>query len=146
MISLIIAGGISAAAASQTTAFQWPDINNHTLLGEVVPAKDVVCRNRWGTPMLPDGKGGYSLIAPINKDWIRESLYQPPVAPNGMVAYRPLPPVQEVIVEQPSISQPTTVTPPAAPSAPAPAMQAPVEPTLPAADAAAPAFDAPAPQ
>jgi hypothetical protein len=145
MISLIIAGGISAAAASQTTAVTWPDINNHTLRGEIVPAKDVVCRNRWGTPMLPDGKGGYSLIAPINQDWIRESLYQPPVAPNGMVAYRPLPPEQEVVVEPPApapIPQPTTVTPPAAPSAPA-AQQAPVEPTLPAADATAPAPAAP---
>ena len=144
MISLIIAGGISAAAASQTTAVNWPDINNHTLRGEIVPAKDVVCRNRWGTPMLPDGKGGYSLIAPINKDWIRESLYQPTVAPNGMVAYRPLPPEQEVVIEQPAIPQPTTVAPPAASSAPAPAVQqAPVEPTLPASDTAAQAPAAP---
>jgi hypothetical protein len=139
MISLLIAGGISLAAAPQTTAFQWPDINNHTLLGQAVPAKDVVCRNRWGTPMLPDGKGGYSLIAPINKDWIRESLYQPPYAPNGMVAYRPLPPAQETvtITEQP-IPQPATT----APTAPAPVNQAPVEPTLPSADTTAPAAPA----
>jgi hypothetical protein len=137
MISLIIAGGISLAAAPQTTTVQWPEINNHTLLGQPVPAKDVVCRNRWGTPMLPDGKGGYSLIAPINKDWIQESLQQPPWAPNGMVAYRPLPPAQEVVVEQPVPTTPSTTT------APAPAPQAPVEPTMPAADATAPATTAP---
>jgi hypothetical protein len=145
MISLIIAGGISAAAASQTTAVTWPDINNHTLRGEIVPAKEVVCRNRWGTPMLPDGKGGYSLIAPINQKWIDESLQQPPWAPNGMVAYRPLPPMQEVVIEQPAIPQPTTVAPPTVPTAPAPAAElTPVEPTMPAADATAPAPDAPA--
>jgi hypothetical protein len=136
MISLIIAGGISAAAASQTTEVTWPDMNNHTLRGEIVLAKEVVCRNRWGTPMLPDGKGGYSLIAPINRVWIEESLQQPPWAPNGMVAYRPLPPAQEVVVEQPAAApQPA----PSTTAAPAPAPQAPVEPTMPAADTAAPA-------
>lgn len=88
-------------------------MNNHTLLGEVIPAKDVVTRNRWGTPMLPDGKGGYSLIAPINQDFIRQSLIIPPRTTN-MVAYRPLPPVVE---EQPAIVDP------AAPAAvPAPAL------------------------
>jgi hypothetical protein len=79
MISLIIAGGISAAAASQTTEVTWPDMNNHTLRGEIVLAKEVVCRNRWGTPMLPDGKGGYSLIAPIN----RVDRGEPPAAAMG---------------------------------------------------------------
>ncbi|MFA7234020.1 MAG: hypothetical protein WC076_07900 [Terrimicrobiaceae bacterium] len=51
---------------------------NHALRGELIPAKEVVCRNMWGTPMLPDGKGGYSLIAPINPAFIAESLIQPP--------------------------------------------------------------------
>jgi len=39
----------------------------------------VVCRDRWGTPMLPDGKAGYSLIAPIKKSLIAQSLWIPPV-------------------------------------------------------------------
>lgn len=140
MISLIIAGGISVAAASQTTAVNWPEINNHTLRGDAIPAKDVVCRNRWGTPMLPDGKGSYSLIAPINRVWIKESLQQPPWAPNGMVAYRPLPPAQEVVIEQPiAAPQPT----PAVSEPTVPVTQAPVEPTMPAADATAPAATTP---
>jgi len=129
MISLIIAGGISAAAAS-STQFEWPDIMNHTLLGEQIPAREVVCRNRWGTPMLPDGKGGYSLIAKIDPILIRESLIIPPVSPDDMVAFRPLPPVPEAATEQPAApaapAAPTSPTVPAAPSVPAaPAAPAP---------------------
>lgn len=60
---------------------------NHTLRGELIPAHEVVCRNRWGTPMLPDGKGGYSLIAPINPDFIALSLMQPPRT--SMLPFRP---------------------------------------------------------
>jgi hypothetical protein len=29
--------------------------------------------------MLPDGKGGYSLIAPINPEYIAQGLIQPPI-------------------------------------------------------------------
>jgi hypothetical protein len=94
MISLLIAGGVYVAASSPTTT--WPDIDNHTLRGEKIPSSQVVCRNMWGTPMLPDGTGGYSLIAPINQDWIKESLIIPPKT-TGMVAYRPLPPLVERI-------------------------------------------------
>jgi hypothetical protein len=140
MISLIIAGGVSMAANAQS--IQWPDIDNHTLRGEAIAASKVVCRDRWGTPMLPNGKGGYSLIAAINEDYIKESLIQPPQDTRGMVAYRPLPPV-EVTVETPvAVPQPSTITPPSE-SGPAPVSAAPVEAPLP--DAAAPA-DAPAPQ
>jgi hypothetical protein len=64
-----------------------PDLINHTLRGEKVPAKEIVCRNRWGTLMLPDGKGGYSLISPINQDFIDFSLVQPPKS--RMEAFRP---------------------------------------------------------
>ena len=53
-------------------------MTNHTLRGEPILARDVVCRNRWGTPMLPDGTGGYSLIAPISPEFIARSLIQPP--------------------------------------------------------------------
>jgi hypothetical protein len=53
---------------------------NHTLAGEKIPSKQVVCRNRWGTPMLPDGKAGYSVIAPIKKGLITQSLWIPPVS------------------------------------------------------------------
>lgn len=64
-----------------------PELVNHTLRGERVLAMEVVCRNRWGTPMLPDGKGGYSLISPINQELIDFSLVQPPKTP--MVPFRP---------------------------------------------------------
>lgn len=74
---LILAGGAFLGLATPQPE---PEIElyNHTLLGEQVPAKDVVCRNRWGTPMLPDGLAGYSLIAPINNEYIAFSLVQPP--------------------------------------------------------------------
>ena len=60
---------------------------NHTLRGELIPAKEVVCRTRWGTPMLPDGKGSYSLISPINPEFIALSLIQPPKTAGPV--YRP---------------------------------------------------------
>ena len=53
---------------------------NHTLLGQKILASQVVCRNRWGTPMLPDSTGGYSLIAPIKNDLIDQSLWIPPIS------------------------------------------------------------------
>lgn len=55
-------------------------MNNHTLAGEKIPSSKVVCRNQWGTPMLPDGKAGYSLIAPIKTNLISQSLWIPPVS------------------------------------------------------------------
>jgi hypothetical protein len=151
MISLIIAGGVYVAATTQTTTTQWIDINNHTLRGETILASQVVCRNRWGTPMLPDGKGGYSLIAPINPIFIRESLIIPPKT-TTMVAYRPLPPIIEtrtIVVPATPQSGPAAPAPDAAPApaaestfdaAPAPAGTD----ALPAADTAAPAAEAPA--
>jgi hypothetical protein len=76
MTWLIIAGGVFVGSALQ--APELPDMYNFTLAGERVIASDVVCRNRWGTPMLPDGKGGYSLIAPINEEFIARSVIIPP--------------------------------------------------------------------
>ncbi len=72
---LLIAGGafLGAMATPQDS-----DLFNHTLRGEKILAKQVVCRNMWGTPMPPDGKGGYSLIAPLNAQFIENSLLQPP--------------------------------------------------------------------
>jgi len=72
---LLIAGGsfLGTLATPQET----PMIN-HTLRGESVLASEVVCRNRWGTPMMPDGTGGYSLTAPIIPEFIARSLIQPP--------------------------------------------------------------------
>ena len=64
---------------------------NHTLKGEQIPAAQVVCRDRWGTPMLPDGKGSYSLIAPINKKLIAQSLWIPPVSGKRPVAIAAVP-------------------------------------------------------
>jgi len=73
---LIIAGGSSFLG---TLELPPPEvINNHTLAGEKIPSTQVVCRDRWGTPMLPGGKGGYSLIVPIKKDLIAQSLWIPP--------------------------------------------------------------------
>lgn len=74
---LLIAGGSSFLGSLELPP---PEvINNHTLAGEKIPSIQVVCRDRWGTPMLPNGKGGYSLIAPINKSLIAQSLWVPPV-------------------------------------------------------------------
>ena len=74
---LLIAGGSSFLGTLELPPPQV--INNHTLAGEKIPSTQVVCRDRWGTPMLPNGKAGYSLIAPINKDLIAQSLWVPPV-------------------------------------------------------------------
>ena len=92
MTWLLIAGGLmltQTTTTTQTTTF--PELYNHTLLGELILADKVVCRNRYGTPMLPDGTGGYSLIAPINDEFIERSLFIPPLTSG--VAYRPLPPI-----------------------------------------------------
>jgi len=84
MISFLIAGGAFIGAVTHPE----PVLMNHTLRGEQIPAKQVVCRTMWGTPMLPDGKGGYSVIAPINQEYIARSLVQPPIT-DGPV-YRPI--------------------------------------------------------
>jgi hypothetical protein len=81
---LLLAGG---AFLGVVTTQPEPELINHTLRGEKIPAKEVVCRNRWGTPMLPNGKGGYSIIAPINQDFIDFSLVQPPKS--TMAPFRP---------------------------------------------------------
>lgn len=82
MLSLLLAGGAFLGSVTQTTTssstLSGVEFYNHTLRGERILASEVVCRNRWGTPMLPDGKGGYSLIAPINISFIELSLLQPP--------------------------------------------------------------------
>jgi hypothetical protein len=72
---LLIAGG---AFFGTFVTPQEPAMVNHTLRGESILAKEVVCRSRWGTPMLPTGTGSYSLIAPINPEFIARSLIQPP--------------------------------------------------------------------
>lgn len=84
MLSLLIAGGAFFGAVTQPVE---PEMYNHTLRGERVLAKEVVCRTMWGTPMLPDGKGSYSVIAPINPEFIERSLFQPPISTG--VAWRP---------------------------------------------------------
>lgn len=84
MLPLLLAGGAFLGVVSQPE----PELYNHTLRGERILASQVVCRNRWGTPMLPDGKGGYSLIAPINQAYIDFSLVQPPKTAN-MIPFRP---------------------------------------------------------
>ncbi len=75
MIPFLIAGG---SLLTTLVIPDEPDLKNHTLAGAEVKAKEVVCRNAWGTPMLPDGRGSYSLIAPVDPVLIERSLIQPP--------------------------------------------------------------------
>lgn len=76
--AFLIAGGSSFLGNIELPAEV--QMMNHTLAGEKIPSAQVVCRNRWGTPMLPDGKAGYSVIAPIKKGLIAQSLWIPPVS------------------------------------------------------------------
>lgn len=76
--SLFLAGGSSFLGNLEIP--DAPVMNNHTLAGEKISSSKVVFRNRWGTPMLPDGKAGYSLIAPIKTNLIAQSLWIPPVS------------------------------------------------------------------
>lgn len=78
LTSLLLAGGSSFLGNLQLPAAEMT--TNHTLLGEKIAADKVVCRDRWGTPMLPNGKAGYSLIAPISSNLIAQSLWIPPVS------------------------------------------------------------------
>ena len=83
MTPLLLLPKLFLAGASMLFTMQVPQeipVDNHTLAGEKIAAAQVVTRSRWGTPMLPDGKGGYSLIAPINKKFIAQSLWIPPVS------------------------------------------------------------------
>lgn len=97
MLSLFLAGGAFLGNITQTTTVSQVEMYNHTLRGERILASEVVCRNRWGTPMLPDGKGGYSLIAPINQEFIDMSLFQPPISSSKPgFPFRPVTVVQVV--------------------------------------------------
>lgn len=75
---LLLAGGIIFTPSPSTPAQPEVDLKNHTLAGEVVMAKEVVTRNRWGTPMMPNNVSGYSIIQPIVPALITQSLIQPP--------------------------------------------------------------------
>ncbi len=75
MLPLLLAGGAYLGSLVVPTT----EMVNHTLRGDRVLASEVVCRNQWGTPMMPDGKGGYSVIAPIIPEFIARSLIQPPL-------------------------------------------------------------------
>jgi hypothetical protein len=93
MTWLLIAGGMFFSTPTVNQPDE-PDLTNYTLLAERVLAREVVTRNRWGTPMLPDGKGGYSVIASVNPDFISASLIQPPKT--GGPVFRPARPTVEV--------------------------------------------------
>ena len=92
---LLIAGGASFLGTLQLPPVT--PLNNHTLAGEKIPSVQVVTRDRWGTPMLPDVKAGYSLIAPINKKLIRQSLWIPPVSGTRPAAEVPAPVAEPVV-------------------------------------------------
>lgn len=80
MIPLLITGG---TVLSTIVPPELPDMMNHTLSGIEVQSTNVVCRNRWGTPMMPTGEGSYSLIAVPEAPFIAQSLIQPPNSPKG---------------------------------------------------------------
>mgnify|MGYP006276114783 CR=1 FL=1 len=100
---LFLAGGAFLGSLEIPAA---PELMNHTLPGEKIPAAQVVCRSRWGTPMPPDGKAGYSLVAPykytpgVTNALIKQSLWIPPVSgkrPEVDVPEVVLPVVQKVV-------------------------------------------------
>lgn len=78
MFWLLIAGGIVFTPTPSQQPVAPVETVNHLLLGDPVPAKDVVTRNRWGTPMMPLGNGGYSLIQAYVEEYVKQSLIQPP--------------------------------------------------------------------
>jgi hypothetical protein len=84
---LLIAGGILFTPSPAPEPAPPIETINHTLLSETLPAKQVVTRNRWGTPMLPDDKGGYSVIQAVVEPNIARSLIQPPIT--GGPIFRP---------------------------------------------------------
>lgn len=86
---LLIAGGIFLTPTPQTPKVEIPELINHTLLGETVPVKQVLTRNRWGTPMLPDDKGSYRLNQGIDEANITRSLILPPLT--RVTVFRPNP-------------------------------------------------------
>lgn len=122
---LLIAGGSSFLGNVEMPTLT--QTMNHTLKGEQIPSAQVVCRDQWGTPMLPDGKGSYSLIAPINKKLIAQSLWIPPVSGKrpALVASKSVAPASS-----PAVPVPLSL-PEALPTTPAPA--------TPPSEAAAPA-------
>jgi hypothetical protein len=75
MIPFLIAG---SSVLATLVAPEPIESINHTLLGVKVKSKEVVTRNIWGTPMMPDGKGSYSITAPPQPVFIERSLIQPP--------------------------------------------------------------------
>ena len=66
MLTFLIAGG---SLITTLVPPELPDFQNHLLNGTPVLAKEVVCRDRWGTPMMPDPQ------------LIERSLTQPPLTP-----------------------------------------------------------------
>jgi hypothetical protein len=95
---LLIAGGSSFLGTLQVPA---PSvINNHTLVGEKIPSNQVVCRDRWGTPMPPDTRAGYSLIAPVKGSLIAQSLWVPPI--HGERPSRQVLPVKATVTTAPA--------------------------------------------
>ncbi len=122
MTSLLLLPKIFIAGGAFLGAFQAPaavDIPNHTLAGEVIPSSQVVCRDRWGTPMLPDNKAGYSLIAPIKKNLIAQSLWIPPVSGKR-------PEEAKAVITAAKPTAPVAAPAPVVPSAPAVAAPSPL--------------------
>ena len=126
MTPLLLLPKLFLAGGSLLGTMQIPQeipVDNHTLAGEKIAAVQVVTRSRWGTPMLPDGKGGYSLIAPTNKKFIAQSLWIPPVSGTRPAVEVMVATNQSTILPANVGSAPTATTPSVtAPAASAPAV------------------------
>jgi hypothetical protein len=109
----LIAGGASFLGTLELPSN--PVVNNYTLAGEKIPSTQVVCRDRWGTPMLPNGMAGYSVIAPIKKNLIAQSLWVPPVQGER--------PIKAPLVAPPSPVASPVVAVPASASGPVPVLR-----------------------
>jgi hypothetical protein len=61
-ISILSAGcATHTENRKQVVAVEYVACDNHLLDGTPVDGGRVQCRNQYGTPMVPDGKGGYCL-------------------------------------------------------------------------------------
>jgi hypothetical protein len=142
MIPFLIAGG---SVVTTLIAPEPVDTINHTLLGVKVKAKEVVTRNMWGTPMMPDGKGSYSLIAPPEPVLIERSLIQPPKT--SAPTFEPDKPYPLDSLTQQAEEKVTAATEPTIPVVAQPQVEAPLPSEAPAIleDGASGAFEEPAP-
>jgi len=64
VVALSTVGCAHVQNQKQVVAVHYVPCDNHLLDGSTVSANSVVCRDKYGTPMIPDGRGGYSKVEP----------------------------------------------------------------------------------